>query len=216
METIEFTSNYSDLSTEKGFQFEFTCNRCGSGFRTTFQPSTTGTLSTILDTAGSIFGGILGTASNISDTVHSAGWTQARDSALSKAIQEIKPHFVQCPKCSEWVCKQNCWNEKKGLCKQCAPDLGVEMAAAQSSKSVEEVWAHAKMSAEDKHLSEEDWRKGIRATCPSCNKPLSGNVKFCPECGAAIHSENKCKKCGSKLEPNAKFCPECGEKTSSQ
>ena len=39
---------------------------------------------------------------------------------------------------------------KKGLCKHCAPDLGVEMSAAQSSRSVEEIWRHAAMSAEDK------------------------------------------------------------------
>ena len=29
---IEFTTNYSDLSTDNGFQFEFRCNRCGNGY----------------------------------------------------------------------------------------------------------------------------------------------------------------------------------------
>ena len=99
-----------------------------------------------------------------------------------------------------------------GLCKECAPDLGVEMAAAQASRSVEEVWAHAKMAEEDKKLGEENWRKGIRAACPKCEKPLAKPSKFCPECGAAINSDGKCAKCGAKLEPNAKFCPECGTK----
>ena len=36
---IEFVNNYNDLSTDTGFQFEFMCNRCGSGFRTRFQAS---------------------------------------------------------------------------------------------------------------------------------------------------------------------------------
>ena len=28
-----FTSNYSDLSDENGYQFEFRCDICGSGYR---------------------------------------------------------------------------------------------------------------------------------------------------------------------------------------
>jgi uncharacterized OB-fold protein len=86
------------------------------------------------------------------------------------------------------------------------------MAAAQASRSVEEVWAHAAMAEEDKHLSTADWRKGVRATCPNCEAALPGNVKFCPECGAKIQSDNACVACGVKLIPGAKFCPECGAK----
>ena len=43
---IEFVRNYSDHSTDRGFQFEFHCDRCGSGFRTRFQPSVTGNICT--------------------------------------------------------------------------------------------------------------------------------------------------------------------------
>jgi len=81
------------------------------------------------------------------------------------------------------MCREERWNEKKGLCKQCAPDLGVEMAAAQADKSVEEVWAHAKMAEEDKHLTEADWREGITASCPSCGAPQATNARFCAHCG---------------------------------
>ena len=42
-ERIEFTRNYSDLSTNQGFQFEFKCDRCGTGYRTRFQGSIVGT-----------------------------------------------------------------------------------------------------------------------------------------------------------------------------
>ena len=36
-----FTRNHSDLSTDAGFQFEFFCDCCGNGFKSTFVPSTT-------------------------------------------------------------------------------------------------------------------------------------------------------------------------------
>ena len=128
-------------------------------------------------------------------------------------MEELKPDFVQCPRCSSWVCRKQCWNTTKGLCKQCAPDLGVEMAAAQSSRTVEEVWAHSQMAEEDREmLKEESWRAGVRATCPNCNAPLAANVKFCPECGAKIQAQAHCIHCGAKLSPGAKFCAECGGK----
>ena len=209
---IEFVSNYSDHSTDQGFQFEFNCNRCGNGYRSRFQPSVTGAVSGVLDTASSLFGGLFSSAANIGDRVHSAAWQKAHDEAFVNAAKEVKPNFIQCPRCQAWVCKKSCWNDKKGLCKQCAPDLGVEMAAAQASRSVEEVWAKAAMAEEDKHLDEQTWRKTIRATCPECGKPLATDAKFCPECGAKIVFEAKCSKCGAKLQSNAKFCAECGAK----
>ena len=36
-----FTRNYNDLSTEAGFQFEFICDCCGNGFKSSFKESTT-------------------------------------------------------------------------------------------------------------------------------------------------------------------------------
>lgn len=120
--------------------------------------------------------------------------------------------FLQCPHCHTWVCKDECWNTRKGLCKECAPDLGVEMAAAQSERAVEEIHAHAAMAEEDKHLATADWRQNIVAKCPECGTPMQTNSKFCPECGALVKPDAKCKTCGSKLLPKAKFCPECGEK----
>jgi uncharacterized OB-fold protein len=92
--------------------------------------------------------------------------------------------------------------------------MGVEMSAAQASRSVEEVWAHAKMAAEDKKLAEGNWRETIVASCPKCGAPQATNAKFCPECGAKIKTSDSCSKCGAALTAGAKFCPECGEKTS--
>ena len=212
-EKIQFTRNYSDESTERGFQFEFMCDRCGTGYRTRFQPSAIGAVSGALDAANSLFGGIFGQAANLGERVRSAGWEKAHDEAFLKAMEELKPDFIQCPRCLSWVCRSGCWNEARGLCKNCSPDLGVEMAAAQSSRTVEEIWAHSKMAEEDREmLKEESWRAGVRATCPDCGVPLEKNVKFCPECGAKIKQEQCCAECGAKVPAESKFCPECGAK----
>lgn len=211
---IEFTRNYSDLSTNKGFQFEFYCDRCGAGYRTRFQPSAIGTISSVLDTANSLLGGVFARAADLGERARSATWEKAHDEAFEKAMEELKPDFTQCPRCMSWVCRKGCWNSDKGLCKQCAPDLGVEMAAAQSERTVEEIWAHSKMAEDDRAmLKTESWRAGLRATCPECNVPLKSNPKFCPECGAKILAQGHCTQCGAKLAPGSKFCGECGAKT---
>jgi predicted amidophosphoribosyltransferase len=140
----------------------------------------------------------------------SAAWEKANDKAFVKAQEEILPKFVQCPRCSAWVCREHYRNEKKGLCKECAPDLGVQMATAQASKSVEEVWVHARMSEEDKHLNEADWREVIVASCPNCGAPQATNARFCAQCGTDLKAARLCTQCGARLQPGARFCNECG------
>lgn len=211
-EEIRFTSNYHDLSTDTGFQFEFYCDHCGVAYRSTFDDYGVGAISNILDSASGLLGGIFSSASHIGHTVKSAKWQKDHDEAFVKAIKEMEPKFIQCPHCNKWVCRSKCWNVKKGLCKECAPDLGVEMAAAQMDKSKQEIWAHAHMAEEDKKLSAEYWRDGVVASCPNCEKPLEKNAKFCPECGTKLHTSDKCSECGAKLTKGAKFCPECGQK----
>jgi len=212
-ERIEFTHNYSDLSTNQGFQFEFFCDRCGSGYRTRFKPSVTGTVSGVMDAANSLLGGLFGQAAALSERVRSATWEKAHDAAFTEAMQELKPDFVQCPRCQSWVCRKKCWNTNRGLCKECAPDMGVEMSAAQASRTREEIWAHSQMAEEDRQmLTEKSWREGVRGTCPKCEAPLAKNAKFCPECGEKIKTESFCKECGAKLAATAKFCAECGTK----
>ena len=209
---IRFVSNYNDLSTRQGFQFEFICDRCGTGYRTSFKPSSTGAITEVLDTAGSFFGGIFGRTADVSNRIHSVTWEKAHDQAFKAAVEEVIPDFVQCPRCSSWVCREKCWNTQRGLCKHCAPDLGVEMSAAQASHSVSEVWAHACMADEDKKLSQENWKEVIKAACPKCEAPLSSNMKFCPDCGEKLHDYKYCGACGAQMPFSHKFCPECGQK----
>lgn len=212
-EKLRFTRNYNDLSTKSGFQFEFNCDRCGTGYRTGFKSSPTGTISNVLDGASSLLGGVFYRTADFGQRIHSVAWEKAHDQAFAAAVQEMQPSFIQCPRCSSWVCREKCWNNNKGLCKHCAPDLGVEMSAAQASKSVEEIWAHAAMAEEDKKLSTENWREVIRASCPACEAPLPKNTKFCPECGEKLQMTKHCGECGVKLTGEVKFCPECGTKT---
>jgi membrane protease subunit (stomatin/prohibitin family) len=211
-DAIRFTSNYEDKSTDTGFQFEFFCDICGNGYKSKFKSSATGSVNKFMETAGNIFGGIFSSASNATESVKTATWEQEHEKALLEASKEISPNFIQCPRCNKWVCRERCWNKDKGLCKDDAPDLGVEMATAQAQKSVEEIHAHAAMAEEDKKLATEYWREGIVATCPKCEKPLAKNSKFCPECGYNLKPKDECPQCHAKIKKDAKFCIECGNK----
>jgi predicted amidophosphoribosyltransferase len=87
------------------------------------------------------------------------------------------------------------------------------MAAAQASRTTEEIWAHSKMAEEDlEMLKEKSWREGVRASCPECEAPLAKNAKFCPECGAKIKAVIFCGECGAALNTGTKFCSDCGSK----
>lgn len=51
--------------------------------------------------------------------------------------------------------------------------------------------------------------KGARK-CLKCGSAISGNAKFCSECGAPV--EVRCEVCGASVAPKTKFCPQCGQK----
>ena len=64
MASIWFTGNYQDLSTDRGYQFKFCCEKCGNGYLSSFKMSTLGMASSAMRVAGNLFGGILGSAAN--------------------------------------------------------------------------------------------------------------------------------------------------------
>lgn len=209
MAVIKFVRNYNDESTERGFQFEFYCDRCGTGYRTPFKASATGVAREALDVASGLLGGILGRVADVGDRIHSAAWERAHDAAFAEAVEEIKPNFRQCPRCSAWVCVDQCWNHKRGLCKECAPDLAVEMSAMQAEAAIEAAREVAHVAASEK-VSAQDFDEVIAARCPKCGAPVSGG-KFCAECGAPLAAERFCTACGKKIPAGVKFCPECGK-----
>lgn len=210
MALIRFVRNHNDESTDRGFQFEFFCDRCGAGYRTAFKPSHTGPAAGALDLAGGLLGGIFGQAADIGRHVHSAAWERAHDAAFEEAVEEATPHFQQCPRCQAWVCAAYCWNEDRGLCKNCAPDLAVEMSAMQATAAILDAAEVAHAALADK-VAAADFDGVIQAKCPKCGTPVRGG-KFCANCGTPLAAEKFCTECGAKIAAGAKFCPECGGK----
>ena len=208
MTAIQFTRNHNDLSTDKGFQFEFFCDRCGNGFMSEFKTSATGIAAGAIRAAGDILGGLFSRASRGSYEIQNAILGPAHDNAFREAIDEIKVNFRQCPKCAGWVCQSTCWNQKRSLCYQCAPDVETELAAAQAQATVEQVKEKVQKIDLTKDI---DIEGKAAALCPSCGAHTQG-AKFCPECGKALRPKNECSHCGTKIEEGTKFCPECGNK----
>lgn len=208
MATIEFTGNYQDLSTDKGYQFKFFCEKCGNGYMSTFKASAMGMAASAVEVASSLFGGIFGRAASGAYEVQRAIGGPAHDSALKEAVAEIKPLFKQCHRCGNWICEPVCFNKKAQLCDRCAPDLEKEMAAAQAEAAKEQVYEKARSVD---WLKDRDVATVSGALCPQCQAPTQGG-KFCPECGATLSPKKKCGKCGAEAEGSPKFCPECGGK----
>src|SRR4029078_374934 len=61
-EMIQFVANYDDLSTDRGYQFRFHCDNCGHGHLSEYEASVMGTAAGLLQAAGTLFGGMLGSA----------------------------------------------------------------------------------------------------------------------------------------------------------
>ncbi|MCQ2512704.1 MAG: zinc ribbon domain-containing protein [Lachnospiraceae bacterium] len=216
-----FTRNYTDHCTDAGFQFEFHCDCCGNGFKSSFIRSTTygkrksgETLSRGLGSIGGMFGGKLSGITNtlenganlFRDKLDTYGpeWREEQERAFDAAQEEIKPYFTKCPSCNKWVCA-DCWNEEEGLCIECAPREASYVAKARNQamrRNIDELAETATV-----------WTGKLetRTTlCPHCGKP-SGSGKFCNSCGKPLN-QNICKNCGAPLAPGLKFCGECGAK----
>jgi membrane protease subunit (stomatin/prohibitin family) len=228
MALIPFVRNYDDLSTDRGYQFKFYCDKCGNGYMSQFQPSAMGTAGSLLRAAGDLFGGWASSAGNSAYEVQRAVGGKAHDNALQKAVEEGKQHFHQCSRCGKWVCPEVCWNASAGQCEECAPDYGEELASSH---------AHAKADATREQLNEKaratDYVSKIdvsadahvqaptrasqqaaaaAATCSSCGAE-TGKAKFCPECGTPTKpARQTCAGCGHQPESATRFCPECGAK----
>jgi hypothetical protein len=210
MSLIQFTRNHTDHSTDKGYQFEFFCDRCGNGFKSEFKASAAGLAVSALRAAGGLFGGILGSAGSSAYEIERAIQGPAHDSAFRESVEAAKPNFSQCPKCAKWVCKATCWNQKRSLCYECAPDVDTELAAAQAQATAEQIREKVRQQDLTKDI---DLTSEAVASCPACGAHTQG-AKFCPECGKPLRPKNECAKCGTKFEAGTKFCPECGNKAS--
>lgn len=209
MGRVEFTGNYEDLSTDKGFQFKFYCEKCGNGFMSTYKVNKLGLAASAAEIASSFLGGVFGRAAHGAYEAQRAIGGKAHDEALQEAVDEIKPLFKQCTRCGKYICEKFCWNAKQQLCETCAPDIDEEVSSAQMQAAKEQAMDKARTV---------DWMKGrdmarqAGAACPKCGAKTQGG-KFCPDCGESlVPKPTACPACKAELKGASKFCPECGQK----
>jgi hypothetical protein len=207
MATIPFTNNYTDLSSNRGFQFKFMCEKCGNGYLSSFKPNSLGMAASAAGAVSSLLGGIFGRAAQSAEQLQSMVAGPQHDSALNAAVQEISPVFKQCPRCGQWVCEPVCWNPKAGLCETCAPDLEEEIASAQAQAAKNQAMERAR---DVDFIGKRDMARVVSVNCANCGAQTHGS-KFCPECGTATSKATKCGSCGSDVDGSPKFCPECGK-----
>ncbi len=212
MGSIAFTRNYTDHSSDTGYQFEFHCDKCGNGYRSSFQTSALGVGGKLAKGLGSLFGGgnlfAAGQASEyMKDGLRGPAW----DTAFQHAVEEIKPKFHQCGRCGHWVCPEVCWNEGRQQCMECAPDLAQENAAAQARIAADQ--AAEKMRNVDQVAGFDPLAQQVSA-CPSCHAHIQAGTKFCASCGKPVAGpvqKQFCTGCGAQLAPGARFCGGCGQ-----
>lgn len=227
MPMIQFVNNYEDLSTDKGYQFKFYCDKCGNGYMSKFQTSTLGMASSLLNSASSLLGWGY-SAGNSAYEIQRAVGGKAHDAALEAAVEEGKQHFHQCSRCGKWACPEVCWNAAANQCEECAPDFREETASAHAQAKAEAIRQQLYEKANNTdYVSGIDMSAGAQvasphavkpgkqkaaAPCTSCGHDV-GKAKFCPECGTpAPKAKPSCSDCGFEPENPTKFCPECGTK----
>lgn len=213
MSAQPFTRNYRDHSNDTGFQFEFFCDKCGSGHRSSFQTNALGLAAKLAKAGAALFGSghqVGWGADHLKDAFRGPAW----DKAFATAIEESRPKFRQCTKCGTWVCPEVCWNHGRGLCEACAPDLGEHAAALQAVVAVEQ--AEVQVRAADQ-LRGFDVQKELSAApaCPKCQASLAPGAAFCAQCGtgvgaSAARGPRFCSGCGTAISPGSRFCSICG------
>jgi Double zinc ribbon/Prokaryotic RING finger family 2 len=179
------TRKVRDHSDDTGFQFEFFCDRCGKGLRSRLQTSSVGWAATILWVAGFVLGGRASRAGwgakHLKDALRGPAWHRA----FAQAIDEMRPSFRQCTRCSRWVCPETCWSEDRSLCDVCATSVA---AAALNSPAKGDACAH-------------------------CQARLVYGARFCASCGkpvAGAPAASFCTGCGGGMPAGSRFCPACG------
>ncbi len=209
MSGTAFTKNHSDHSNDTGYQFEFFCDKCGNGWRSSFQANKLGMAQSFFRAAGSLFGGGLERAAYATGQAKDMLRGKAWDDAFAVATAEGRVKFKQCSRCGHWVCPEVCWNEERGLCENCAPRLEEELASAQATAAKEQVWEKSR-TVDQTGGVDVSKKAGVGGACTNCGAPKSAG-KFCGECGKPFASvKENCGQCGAKFAGKAKFCPECG------
>jgi hypothetical protein len=211
---IPFTGNYDDLSTERGYRFRFNCQCCGNGYLSSFQASDVGLARGVLGSTSSVFGGVLGRAAQSANNIQRRASGLARNHALREAVKETAPLFAQCRRCSNWVCREVCWNESRGQCVNCAPHMDEPLDEAFEACEAEATLQaiRRRVYGTDAGSNTERQSAAMPTACPQCNAENAPGQKFCGECGTNVLVIPKCPSCNAQGERGQKFCGECGSK----
>lgn len=208
---IPFTQNYEDLSTDRGFQFKFYCDRCHNGYMSAFQYNVTGMAGDFMRAAGNFLGDVFGRAADSAYDIQRAVGGAAHDKALRAAVEEISPLFHQCPRCGQWVCGQVCLNAQSKLCAECTPKIEHEIPAIENEGTILQLRRQAYTDAVDLKGGVELKSAVEGTTCTGCKKHVAPDQKFCVECGTpVVRASRFCPQCGVQSKPNTKFCGDCG------
>lgn len=206
-EAVPYTDNVRDLSNADGYQFEFSCERCGNGYRSAFQRDLRETGQSLARGIGNLLGGRFSQLSSAADQLLDRGTNSAaKDRALRQAVEQLADRFHQCRGCGDWVCDDVCWNDGVGQCVRCSPVLSEQLAQLQ---------AEARRTQLTERLAQTDLTAGMDlrspsvTRCPSCGAQ-SGGGRFCQECGSSLAAERTCASCSATNPAGAKFCSECG------
>ncbi len=204
---VPFTDNYSDHSTDTGYQFEFFCERCGNGYKSPFQASAVGMGAKLARGLGGFLGGNIANVAYAGEHLKDMTNSAKKDEALREAVELVKPNFTQCHRCGNWVCKEICWNYDTNLCVTCSPKLSQEVGAIQSEAQLTQL--REKATTTD-YTAEVNLERKQVALCPHCGVETDASSKFCADCGKPLSPKKTCSKCGAEADADKKFCAECG------
>ena len=232
MAMIEFVRNYTDHSTDRGYQFEFRCDHCANGYMSSYQTSMIGTAGGLLQAAGNLFGGLLGNAGNSTFEIQRAIGGPAHDRALQQAVAEVKEKFHRCQRCGRWVCAEICWNEGAAQCVGCTPKFEQEAISLRTQAQLQatQQQMQEKALATD-YVSGIDMRPDAQVLLkpgsnaqqlPTTNSFLPSSWQTSPSALPAQPAPNAqwssvssggtllaCAVCGTSLNGH-KFCASCG------
>lgn len=192
-------SNYRDISSSSsgsrnGFQFEFSCARCSTTWRSPFKPYRRGQIAALIYKVAFYFGD-RGSMSRASSSVAGMGMDKARAGALEEAQELAEERFATCPSCHREVC-ENCWNASSNRCEDCGRGGGRD--------------AEPRSGARGGH-DPSGGSAPVAQRCPNCSAEHVGGGRFCAECGFDMAATHKaCPNCGVTCSRAARFCTDCG------
>lgn len=208
---VVFTSSYSDVSNDSGFQWTFRCDRCSTVHTSAFQQNYLSRGRGALRVLSNLFGDRvpgLHKASNAAES-YSNNWggsaSATKDKAFATAVDEVRGDFRHCAGCGSWVCARACWNEQVGQCTRCSPLVAHQIAHAQADARGAQIQQAAQRQD---WTADHDPATQARVNCPTCAAPTTGG-RFCATCGSALDLRVRCA-CGHESPAGAAFCAQCG------